>query len=169
MRFVTGVALLVLMLICAANAQQTGITGSVTDSTGRVIAGADVEAQISGGVTFHTTSDAAGIFQFPNIMAANYTISVKRSGFTTITEKLNVLVGNTTTLNVMLPVAGATSAVTVTTKVNAIDTSTSQITGNIDPETMASIPLNGRNYMDLATLLLEFAAARLPTSALWGC
>ncbi|MGA9132603.1 MAG: hypothetical protein WB384_11400, partial [Candidatus Sulfotelmatobacter sp.] len=45
MRSVTGVALLVLMLICAANAQQTGITGSVTDSTGRVIAGADVEAQ----------------------------------------------------------------------------------------------------------------------------
>ncbi|HUO15134.1 MAG TPA: TonB-dependent receptor [Verrucomicrobiae bacterium] len=146
-------ALLVLMLIGAVNAQQSGITGSVTDSTGRVIAGADVEAQISGGVTFHTTSDAAGIFQFPNIMAANYTVRVERTGFTTITEKLNVLVGNTATLNVMLPVAGATSAVIVTTKVNAIDTSTSQIAGNIDPETMASIPLNGRNYMDLATLL----------------
>jgi Carboxypeptidase regulatory-like domain len=152
-RFFAGLALLFLILIGPANAQQTRITGSVVDSTGCVIAGADVVAQTDGGATFHATSDKAGIFQFPSIMAADFTVRVERSGFTTITEKLNVLVGNTATLNVMLPVASATSEVTVTTQVSAIDTQSSRITGNIDPETMAKIPLNGRNYMDLATLL----------------
>jgi len=153
MQSVAGVTLLVLMLIGAANAQQTSITGSVTDSTGHVIVGADVVAQTNGGATFHTTTEEAGIFQFPSITAADYTIRIGRSGFATIARKLTVLVGNTVTLDVMLPVAGATSAVTVTTKVNAIDTASSQIAANIDPEMMVSIPLNGRNYMDLATLL----------------
>jgi hypothetical protein len=152
-RIVANLAVLIFVLIGTANAQQTAITGSVTDSTGRVIAGADVVAQTNGGATFRTTTDVAGMFQFPSITAADYTVRVERPGFTTITRKLTVLVGNTVTLDVMLPVAGATSAVTVTTEVNAIDTSSSEITGNIDPETMASIPLNGRNYMDLATLL----------------
>jgi hypothetical protein len=151
-RIVANLAVLIFVLIGTANAQPTAITGSVTNSTGREIAWADIVAQTDGGAAFHTTSDEAGMFQFPSITAADYTVRVGRPGFTTITRKLTVLVGNTVTLDVMLPVAGATSAVTVT-RVNAIDTSSSEITGNIDPETMASILLNGRNYMDLATLL----------------
>jgi hypothetical protein len=54
MQFVAGVALLVLMLIGAANAQQTSIAGSVTDRTGSAIARKDAPAQTNSGAASFT-------------------------------------------------------------------------------------------------------------------
>jgi hypothetical protein len=73
-------------------------------------------------------------------------------GFSTVVQRVTVLVGQSVTANVTLS-AGSSTQVEVTADVATIDTTTSQVSGNIDPQTMAKIPLNGRNYMDLATLI----------------
>jgi hypothetical protein len=62
-------------------------------------------------------------------------------------------VGQTVNVSLKLSLAGTTATVTVTDDIAAIDTTSSQVAGNIDPETFQKIPLNGRNYMDLTTLI----------------
>ena len=144
-----------LVLLCAtgAHAQQTVITGKVADSSGAIIAGASVTAKVTGGSSYRTVSDKDGIYQFPGLQAADYEVTVDQTGFNTVITKVTVLVGQSVTVNATLTPSAGSTTVTVTSEGAAIDTTTSQVAGNIDPQTMAKIPLNGRNYMDLATLI----------------
>ncbi len=143
----------VLLLPVLAHAQQTTILGKVTDASGAIVAGASVTAKVTGGASYHTVSDKDGIYQFPGLQAADYEVTVENAGFNTVVLKMTVLVGQTFTANATLTASGGNTSVTVTSDTSEINTTTSEVAGNIDPETMAKIPLNGRNYMDLATLL----------------
>ncbi len=49
--------------------------------------------------------------------------------------------------------AGSSQSVTVTAAANVVDTSSSQVAGNVDPEAMKTLPLNGRNWLELAMLV----------------
>jgi hypothetical protein len=147
-------ALLAVSMLCGtAVAQQTTITGQVLDAQGAGIPSASVVAQSAAGATYKTSSDKTGHFQIPGIPAAAYSVRAEAAGFAPSVEQLTVLVGQTIDVNLKMALAGATSTVTVTNDTAAIDTTSSQVAGNIDPDTFAKIPLNGRNYMDLATLI----------------
>ena len=143
----------VLLLPVLAHAQQSVITGKVVDASGAIIAGASVAAKVTGGSSYRTVSDKDGIYQFPGLQAADYEVTVENPGFNSVITKVTVLVGQAATVNATLTASGGNTAVTVTSESATIDTTTSQVSGNIDPQTMAKIPLNGRNYMDLATLI----------------
>lgn len=136
-----------------ANAQQSVITGQVVDIQGAAVSAATVVALNANGSSFKTTSDKNGDFQFPSIAAADYTVRAEAPGFAPTVEKLTLLVGQTVNVSLKLSLAGTTATVTVTDDSAAIDITSSQVAGNIDPETFQKIPLNGRNYMDLATLI----------------
>ncbi len=148
-------ALIAFLLVggIAARAQQQVISGQVVDPQGASIAGASVVATSEAGATYKTVSDKGGTFQFPGVAAANYTVKAEAQGFAPSAEKLTLLVGQTLNITLKMAVAGATASVTVTNDTAEIDTTSSQVAGNIDPETFSKIPLNGRNYMDLATLV----------------
>jgi hypothetical protein len=143
----------VLLVPMLAHAQQTSITGKVSDASGASIAGAAVTAQVTGGASYHTVSDKDGIYQFPGVQAADYSIKVEDAGFNTVIEKVTVLIGTAQTANVVLTASGGNTTVTVTSEALAIDTTTSQVAGQIDPDTFKKLPLNGRNYLDLAQLV----------------
>ncbi len=150
-RVVSGIA--PLLLCFTAHAQQTSITGKVVDATGAVVAGASVTAQVVGGASYHTVSDKDGIYQFPGVQAADYTITVEEAGFSTLIEKVTVLIGEPATVNATLTASGGTTSVMVEAQAQTIDTTSSQVAGQIDPQTFAKLPLNGRNYLDLAQLV----------------
>jgi Carboxypeptidase regulatory-like domain len=150
----TAKILFVIALMCGtASAQQAVITGQVMDSQGAVVPAAVVSALNASGASYQTVSDKNGDFQFPGLAAADYTVKAEAPGFGPAVEKLTLLVGQTVNVSMKLPLAGTIASVLVSSDVGAIDTTSSQVAGNIDPDTFQKIPLNGRNYMDLATLI----------------
>jgi hypothetical protein len=153
-KHIVSVTLVFIFTTGLARAQETSIAGTVADTSGAAVPSAAVVAQIAGGgATYKTITDRNGSFQFPALIAANYSVRVDASGFAPTEEKLTLLVGQTLNLNIKLELAATNSTVLVSSDVAALDTVSSQVAGNIDPQTMDKIPLNGRNYMDLAMLV----------------
>ena len=143
----------VLVLAGTAWGQQTSIIGKVTDTSGRVIASATVIAQVQGGGTYKTLTDGVGIFQLPGLAAASYDLKITAEGFAESIDRVQLLLGQAATVNITLKPAGDSTSVTVTNTDSVLETTTSEVAGNIDPEQMQKIPLNGRNYMDLTELV----------------
>ena len=135
------------------SAQQTGITGRVTDSQGAVISDAAVEVKQVGAGLFHTKTNAAGTYLIPSLAAGDYIVTVRAPGFSTVETKVSMLVGQTPEIDVTLPIKGVSDAVIVRADNNAVDTTSSTVAGNITPDDVKSLPINGRNYMELATLV----------------
>src|ERR1044071_6102053 len=97
------VGALLLMLPVAGFAQEATLTGTVTDSTGAVLPGVTVTAvNDATGNTFNGVTDGRGIYRIP-VRVGTYQITVELQGFTTVTRMgVNLLVGQTATLNLQM-------------------------------------------------------------------
>ena len=144
-----------ILLSCSpAFAQQTGISGVVTDVQGGLISGASVAAKETDGSAFTATTNAQGAYVIPGIAAAEYTITVTASGFNTVQKKLLLLVGQLAQVDISLRVASASSIVEVDAGDQiAIDTTSSEVAGNVTPEEVQAMPINGRNYVQLSAMV----------------
>jgi hypothetical protein len=140
-------------LAVSASAQQTGLAGRVSDPGGMAVSGAAVTVTQVGGAAFHTKANGDGTWLVPTLTAGDYVVSVAAPGFTTVETKVSMLVGQTPEVDTALPVASAAQSVVVTSDETAVDTTSSTVAGNITPEEVKNLPINGRNYMELATLV----------------
>jgi hypothetical protein len=159
--------LFLVVTAAAANAQQTGITGKVTDPTGAVIAGASVDVKQAAGAEFKATTNGAGIYIVPSLLASDYTVTVAAKGFATVEQKLTILVGQMVEADIKLPLATTTTSVVVESSAIEVDTTSSQVAGNITPEEVRDLPVNGRSYVELSSLVAgikgnAFGNARFP-------
>lgn len=145
--------LALLLTVSVAWAQQTGISGRVTDSQGAVIANASVDVKQAGGATFSTKTNDAGTYLVPSLTAGDYIVTVSSPGFTTVQTKVTMLIGQTPNVETVLPLASTNESVVVRADDVAVDTTSSTVAGNITPDDVKDIPINGRNYMELATLV----------------
>jgi carboxypeptidase family protein len=133
-------------------AQDSIMTGTVTDSSGSVVPGVTVTAtNIESGNTFVAVSDERGNFRLA-VRIGNYRITAELAGFTTVNRSLQILVGQTTVVNFQMAPSIVQESVTVTAEAPLVDTTTSTVGSNIDPRQMSELPLNGRNWMDLSLL-----------------
>jgi len=137
----------------AAYAQQTGVTGTVTDPSGAVVAGASVQVKEAGGATFSATTNAAGIFVVPSLVASDYTVTVSANGFGKVEKKITILVGQVGEANIRLPLANATTSVLVESSALEVETTSSEVAGNITPDEVQNLPVNGRSYVELSSLV----------------
>jgi len=156
MKFTWKLALLFLLPLSVeiARSQQTGITGVVTDPQGATIQNAKVEAKQPGGASFAATTNDHGVYVIPNITAEEYTVTVSAPNFTTTQKKILVLVGQLAQMDFTLPVAsGSTEVVVEAGNDLAIDTTASEVAGNITPQQVQDIPVNGRSYVELSELV----------------
>ena len=103
-------------------------------------------------VTNKTESDGAGRFRFPYLPVGQYEITVHRDGFSDAKRTLTLTIGAAFDLTVQLSV-GATQTVTVNAEATVLETDRSQIAGTISQNEVANLPLNGRNFLDLALLV----------------
>jgi hypothetical protein len=135
-------------------AQQTGLTGTVTDVQGGGIPNAKVTIKQTGGAVFVTTTNARGTYVVPSVTAAEYTVTVAAPGFATVQKKFLLLVGQLATIDLSLPVATDSQTVLVeATNELAIDTTSSSVAGNVTPSEVQDVPVNGRNYVELSALV----------------
>jgi hypothetical protein len=154
----TAMVTVLLMAFCAMASAQvpTGeINGIVTDPHDAVVANAHaVAVSTSQGISRETSTNSDGLYVFPNLPAGNYDLKIEASGFAPLEFKeVIVQVGRTTTLDAKLQVAGVGTTVTVSEGAGEIELTQSMIQGEITSSTIQNIPLNGRNFLELAYLI----------------
>lgn len=132
------------------------ISGLVSDTNGAAITNARVVVKNKGtGQTRETTTSAEGTYTFQNLPPATYEIKVEAPNFAqAVVETVTLNVGEVPAINVTLQPAGAQATVIITpSDVLGVDINTSQISGVINERTLTNLPLNGRNFLDLAFLI----------------
>ena len=152
--------ILAMIVLCAlvvpsmALAQQTtgNINGRIVDAQGAAVPGVTVTAKSpQTGFTRTDVSDGEGIYRLTALPVGNYDISAELSGFTTYNRKdVVVNVAQTTDLNVELTLAGVTESINVTAEVPMVKTTDSSVGGVVDVTKIESLPLNGRQFANLA-------------------
>jgi outer membrane receptor protein involved in Fe transport len=145
-----------------AAAQATGqVAGVVTDPTGSVVPKAKVELTSKTTSQVRTTmSGSDGSYTFPLIAPGVYQVRVSMAGFRTdITDQVEVLVNGTTRADVKLVVGSTAETVTVTDAAPLVETSTATMGDVVEHQSIIDLPLNGRNFAQLGTLIPGVVAA----------
>jgi carboxypeptidase family protein len=152
-----GVFVLALALCLSAQlfaGVTASISGTVTDPSGAVVAGATVTAtNIDTGVATTQTTNASGFYSFQSLALGNYTIDVNQPGFKEYAQTGLVLdVNSALTVDVKLQVGAATEKVEVSSAALHVDTESTQMGEVITGKEMTDVPLVSRSYTDLLTL-----------------
>jgi len=152
-------AIAALLLLAAAPdgfAQITAATlsGDIKDETGSVMPGVLVELTNRDTSAIRSTNtDESGRFTLSGLPPGPYEIKASLTGFTTLVQGGIVLaVGQQAALNLVLKVGGATDVVTVRGGPALVDTRSSSLSAVVNEQTIEQLPLNGRNYIELALL-----------------
>ena len=135
-------------------AQTTSISGTVTDQSGAAVPEAHVTATpAGGGSSASTLTNTQGRYTLPALNAADYVVRIEAPGFAPSEKTVTLLVGQVLPLDVEIRPASVSASVDVTAETVTISTATSSVGGNIDPTQMKDVPLNGRNWMNLALMV----------------
>ncbi len=128
--------------------------GIVRDSTGAVVAGAKVTfTRLSTNAVITRVSDSSGAFQFLELAPDTYTLNVEAPGFKRATlSQVVVQVDQAARLDVTLQPGDVSEVVTVEAGAPLVDTEQNTLSNVVDTHTIASMPLNSRNFLDLALL-----------------
>src|SRR5260370_15655365 len=146
---------LVLSVAGIAELPACTIKGTVTDPQGAVVGGAKVViTNTATGVGREATTGSDGGFAVTDLTPGEYTVRVSASGFATSEFKdLRLEVGRATTLDVSLKITGAGQVVEVTAGEIAVNLTQSEVQGVMESGAIETLPLNGRNFLDLAFLI----------------
>lgn len=151
-------ASLLLAWPCVCTAQQSvenaSVSGRVLDPQGAAVPGAFVIArQTDTGVTVEAVTDASGRFRFPYLRIGPYELRARLEGFKEHARTLTLSAGSAFDLSITLEVGGFDAAVTVVADALALETARSQIVGTVPQTEVRNLPMNGRNFLDLALLI----------------
>lgn len=134
---------------------RSGLSGTVTDSSGRLLAQTRVTAvQNSTLLRRETVSSSTGSYDIPELPVGTYTITFDHPGFKTLTfVDVKQVIGRTRALDVTLQVAGGEERVDVSASSEQMDNSTDALGGRIDKVQADKLPTNGRNWATLTALV----------------
>lgn len=129
------------------------IQGTVSDSQGGVVPGAKVSiSSTDTGKSVDLTADASGIFNSGYLTPGSYTVRVSAANFKTSQTNVSVQVGVVTTSNVKLELGASSTVVEVTGQAVTVNTDQAQVQGVLTAQQIENLPINGRNFLDLAQL-----------------
>ncbi len=144
------------------------VSGRVTDASGAVIAAAQVTArQTQTNVTSVIVTGPDGRFRFPYLKVGPYEIVVAHAGFRDVIQTLTLTIGAAFELPVTLAVSTIDTAVTVSGDATALEAARTQIAGTVSAVEVASVPLNGRNFLELALLVPGVSPANAASTQLF--
>ena len=148
------IAALILPALPLAAQQTASISGSVSDQTGAVVAGAVVALSGAAGTNLTATSDAQGNYKVKDLPPGTYTMTVSAPGFKLFrSDNLTLTFSQELALDVSLEPAGETTNVTVEEhKTAEVETENAEVSGTITQKELVTLGLNGRNFTQLITL-----------------
>src|SRR5271156_5299744 len=154
-----ALAISTFVLLCSAvvGAQTTISTGSIqgiiADSTGAAIAGANVTiTDKASGQVISATTTSAGTYTSGALVPTEYLVRVEAKGFKALNATVAVEVGVTAPGNFKLQIGNASETVDVQADTLQVNTEQATIQGVINTEQIENLPINGRNFLDLAQL-----------------
>jgi outer membrane receptor protein involved in Fe transport len=149
---------LFLTLTAGASAQSQATTGNiegrVLDPQDAAVAGASVTAvNQQTGLEKTATTDDQGSFTIAFLAPGPYTVRANASGFSqTEVRDVAVTVGGKAPLDLRLSVGSASGSVTISSEAPVVETNLSSVSTTINSRAIENLPVNGRNYLDFATL-----------------
>ena len=149
-----AVALVLGATLFAQTTISTGsIQGTVTDQSNAGISGANVTiTQKSTGRVITTTTTPSGTYASGALTPGDYTVKVEAAGFKTTEAALVVEVGVTATGNLKLQIGAVNQVIEVEGATVEVNTEQASVQGVINTEQIENLPINGRNFLDLAQL-----------------
>ncbi|HEY1463259.1 MAG TPA: carboxypeptidase regulatory-like domain-containing protein, partial [Terriglobales bacterium] len=146
------------------------LSGTITDQSGAVVPGVELSIKNTAtAVTRKVTSDKDGFYSAPNLLPGRYVVNVTAAGFAALAESGVVLaVGDQRQLNLALRVGQSSQTVQVTAAAPTIQLNSSTISGEVDSTTVRELPLNGRDWTQLATLQVGVVSVRTQSSTSSG-
>ena len=132
------------------------LSGRIVDPNQAVVSGAEVTVvQRATGTTRSTTTNAEGVFVLTNLPADEFTVKIQSPGFATRTVVVTLQVGQSETFNTMLNVGqiGADTEMIYSDPLAAINTESSVVDSVVGKREIEGLPLNGRNFLELALLV----------------
>src|SRR5579864_2480575 len=154
-RFVASLFFLLILAIPVWAQKDTGsIVGSVKDPSGAIVANAKVTiTDLEHGQTSSITTNAEGEFVVSPLRVGRYTVSVEQTGFKkAISDPISLDVQQRVAVNIVLQVGQITESVVVSSMTPLLETETSELGQVVDSQRVANLPLNGRNFAQLALL-----------------
>jgi len=139
-------------------AQQTinyaTVSGRVADPTDAVVPGVQIVArQTETNLISSATTDRDGRFRFPYLRPGPYEISARVTGFAEFHRTVTLNIGMTLELPISLNVAAVQTDVSVTGDQTGLETTRTQISGTVSQIEVKNLPVNGRNFLDIALLI----------------
>jgi hypothetical protein len=162
------IATLLVPLSSLSYAQATGsIVGIVTDESGAVLPGVTIEATNTGTSQVRSAvTGADGYFSIPLLQPGPYQVKGTLSGFKTfVREGITVTVESSSRVDIRLAVGGLEETITVRADSPLVETSNATLGIVVDEKKVVELPLNGRNFTQLGTLLPGVVA---PPASLGG-
>ena len=145
----------VLWVIAPALAQSPSgiITGMVNDSSGAVMVGTSIIVTNRGSGTARSTrTGPEGIFTVPALLAGEYEVRAEAAGFQAVERGATVEPGTTTTVNITMQIGTASDVIRVDAAAPQIKYDSHKIDGVVSRQEVEDLPLNGRNFAELAKL-----------------
>jgi len=144
----------------AAFAQQASIIGTAVDDTKSVLPGVSVTAtDQEAGRQMVAITNERGEYRLLNVPPGKYTVQAELAGFSSVVLKdVELLVGQNATIPFVMKLAQVSETLTVVGETPLVDTTSSQVTGNVDRRQMEELPLQGRNWMELSKLIKGITA-----------
>jgi hypothetical protein len=144
--------------LTSAAAQETihfaSISGRVVDPQGAAVPGAQVAArEAETNVVAEKITDVEGRFRFPYLKVGTYRLDVMLDGFKPYSRTVTATVGSAFDVTVTLAVADLSTEVTVAAAPPLLDTARTQSAGTVSGAEVRNLPMNGRNFLDLALLV----------------
>lgn len=135
-------------------AQLATIQGEIRDPSNAVVPGANLRiTNLKTGVSQSTTSNQSGYYSVPGLIPGSYTVEAADKGFqTAIYKDLTLEVNQTARVDFTLQPGIVTQTINVSGEPTALNTETSTVGQVISNQTVVQLPLNGRNYLQLAQL-----------------
>ena len=146
---------LLLLTPIASSAQTTAtLSGRVLDAGGGVLPGVTVTArQTETGLQRATTSDADGRYTIAALPPGTFDIRADLAGFRPFVRSgVTLTIAQTVVVDLTMTVGGVTEAVTVIGEASVVNTRSGELSYLVDARAIEELPLNGRNYTDLALL-----------------
>ena len=153
--YVFGFVLVVALCVTWAGAQNTAsVSGRVTDPTGSVLPGSEVELEnLETGATRVAVTGDEGRYRAQNLTLGTYRVSASLPGFQTIVRSGIVLtIGREAVVNLQLPIGEISERVEVTGDAPLVETTSSELSALVTRDQISNLPLNARDFSQLITL-----------------